>query len=235
MTFRQPSDEPAPSFIGSLTSLRQALLWPAATVGAGALLVYGSFDAATLQLQPSPTVVVVTPSLIGPNPLMASPPAGPGPAMKRSVPQRITIPAISVNAPFTPLTLAASGQLNAPPANDKNLVGWYNGGATPGERGTAIVAGHFDTKTGPAVFVNLKALKKGSKVEVTRADGKIATFKVDSVESFSKAKFPSARVYNDAQSAQLRLITCGGQYDRKAKDYKENVVVFAHLESSRKA
>ncbi|MEU2154569.1 class F sortase [Streptomyces sp. NPDC019396] len=235
MTFRQPSDEPAHSFIGSLTTLRQAVLWPAATVSAGALLVYGSFNASTLQLQPVRPVVVVTPSLIGPNPLSAAAPTGPGPALVRSIPLRIRIPTISVNAPFTPLTLAASGQLNAPPSNDKNLVGWYNGGATPGERGTAIVAGHFDTKTGPAVFVNLSALKKGSKVEITRADGKVATFKVDSVESFSKAKFPNARVYNDASTAQLRLITCGGQYDHKVKDYKENVVVFAHLESSRKA
>ncbi|NUK13590.1 class F sortase, partial [Streptomyces lunaelactis] len=54
---------------------------------------------------------------------------------------------------------------------------------------------------------------------------------VDSVETFSKARFPNERVYADTPSPQLRLITCGGDYDRKAKDYEDNVVVFAHLDS----
>lgn len=105
---------------------------------------------------------------------------------------------------------------------------------TPGERGSAIVAGHVDTTTGPAVFLQLQFVKQGATVDITRADGSVATFKVDSVEKFSKANFPDDLVYADTPDAQLRLITCGGTYDRKAKDYKDNVVVFAHLDSTKR-
>lgn len=154
-------------------------------------------------------------------------------ALPRSAPKRLSIPQIAVNAPFTPLTIGPTGQLNAPPAGDKNLVGWYKDGAAPGERGSAIIAGHVDTKTGPAVFLQLESLKTGSTINITREDGIIATFKVDSVETFNKARFPNERVYADASTAQLRVITCGGAYDRKVKDYVDNVVVFAHLASYR--
>jgi sortase (surface protein transpeptidase) len=151
------------------------------------------------------------------------------------VPTHISIPEIGVSAPFTPLSIGATGQLNAPPPADNNLVGWFEGGVTPGERGSSIVAGHVDTKTGPAVFLLLNTLKPGNTVDITRKDGVVATFEVDSVDSFSKANFPNDRVYADTPDAQLRLITCGGDYDKKAKDYEENVVVFAHLESSKDA
>ncbi|UZK54558.1 class F sortase [Streptomyces drozdowiczii] len=139
-----------------------------------------------------------------------------------------------MDAPFTPLSIGPSGQLDAPPPNDKNLVGWFKDGATPGERGASIVAGHVDTTTGPAVFLQLRFLKPGATVDITRADGTVATFSVDTVETFSKADFPDDKVYADTPDAQLRLITCGGNYDRKAKDYEDNVVVFAHLDSVKK-
>ncbi|MDX3325765.1 class F sortase, partial [Streptomyces sp. ME02-6979-3A] len=150
-----------------------------------------------------------------------------------SDPKRISIKSIAVDAPFTPLSIGSSGQLDAPPANDANLAGWFKDGATPGERGTSVVAGHVDTKTGPAVFLLLSTLKAGNTVDITREDGVVATFKVDSVETFSKADFPNERVYDDTGSAQLRLITCGGVYDKKKKDYEDNVVVFAHLASTK--
>jgi hypothetical protein len=177
-------------------------------------------------------------------PPLAVPPAGPRPSgtaraavrgLPPSAPKRLVIPQIGVDAPFTSLSLGASGHLNPPPANDTNLVGWYRGGASPGERGTSIVVGHVDTKTGPAVFVLLRTLKPGSRVDISRADGTVARFKVDSVETFSKAAFPDNRVYADASSPQLRLITCGGTYNRSVRDYEANVVVFAHLVSVRHA
>lgn len=81
------------------------------------------------------------------------------------------------------------------------------------------------------MFLLLRDLKPGSYVNVTRQDGTVASFKVDSVETFSKADFPNDRVYGDTPDAQLRVITCGGAYDRGAQDYEDNVVVFAHLDS----
>ncbi|GCD96569.1 class F sortase [Embleya hyalina] len=152
-----------------------------------------------------------------------------GPAMKRSEPVRIKIPRIKVDAPFIGLGLNSSGVLEVPPAGDRNLAGWYEDGVAPGSRGNALVLGHVDTMMGPAVFWGLGSLKAGDIVEISRADGSVAKFAVDSVEAFPKDAFPDERVYGKTRDAQLRLITCGGTYDRKAKDYKDNVVVFAHL------
>ncbi|MET9760557.1 class F sortase [Streptomyces sp. NPDC006372] len=152
-----------------------------------------------------------------------------GRRLPRSRPVRLLIPGISVNAPFTDLAIDRSGRLEPPPPDNTNLVGWYAKGVSPGEAGTAIIAGHVDTATAPAVFASLAELKKGDRFHVVRADGRKATFVVDDADSFAKDDFPSERVYGDTPDAQVRLITCAGAYDRKARDYTENLVVFAHL------
>ncbi|MDT0400994.1 class F sortase [Streptomyces sp. DSM 41635] len=152
-----------------------------------------------------------------------------GPRLARSEPTRLLIPAIGVDAPFTDLAIDAKGRLEPPPAHDTNLVGWYAKGVSPGERGTAIIAGHVDTATSAAVFVRLGELEKGDRFRVLRADGSKATFVVDETESFPKDDFPNERVYADTPDAQVRLITCSGSYDHAVRDYTENLVVFAHL------
>ncbi|MET7305916.1 MULTISPECIES: class F sortase [unclassified Streptomyces] len=235
MAAPQSSDSnPSASGTGSFTFGR-TLLWPAAAAGLGLLMIFNSFGTAE-DNKPltAPSVTAPAPAAAPPAPSAAVSPSPTGLFMPRSNPTKLQIPSIAVNAPFTPLTIGASGHLNAPPPHDTNLVGWYKGGVTPGERGAAIVAGHVDTTTGPAVFLQLQFVKQGATVDITRADGSVATFKVDSVEKFSKASFPNDLVYADTPNAQLRLITCGGTYDRKAKDYKDNVVVFAHLDSTKR-
>ncbi|WP_432139495.1 MULTISPECIES: class F sortase [unclassified Streptomyces] len=162
----------------------------------------------------------------------SAPSARPDPTgrqLPRSRPVRLLIPKISVDAPFTDLSIGSSGHLQPPPADDTNLVGWYAAGASPGETGTAIIAGHVDTKTSPAVFVRLGELRKSDVFHVDRADGSTATFVVDDVETFAKDDFPDERVYADAARPEVRLITCAGDYDHAAKDYTDNLVVFAHL------
>ncbi|MER5530574.1 class F sortase [Streptomyces sp. NPDC002677] len=152
-----------------------------------------------------------------------------GEALPRSAPTRLLIPKIAVDAPFTTLTLAPSGQLQPPPAADTNLVGWYAEGPAPGEAGTAIIAGHVDTKVSAAVFVRLDELEPGDQFSVLRADGTQVDFVVDSADTFAKDDFPSERVYADTSRPEVRLITCAGDYDHDVKDYTENLVVFGHL------
>ncbi|WP_330455842.1 class F sortase [Streptomyces sp. NBC_00820] len=156
-------------------------------------------------------------------------PAKAGQALPHSAPTRLRIPKITVDAPFTALVIGASGQLEPPPAGNTNLVGWYSKGVSPGEKGTSIIAGHVDTTTSAAVFANLDDLERGDRFSVERADGRTANFVVDSAETFEKDDFPSKRVYDDAARPEVRLITCAGDYDHSAKDYTENLVVFAHL------
>ncbi|GAA2569524.1 MULTISPECIES: class F sortase [Streptomyces] len=153
-------------------------------------------------------------------------------ALPPSPPDRVRIPAIGVDAPLTGLGLTGSGSLDVPPAEKKNLAGWYEAGTTPGETGTAIVAGHVDNAEGPAVFYRLGALAKGSTVEVDRRDGGVAVFTVDAVEVYATDAFPDEKVYGAADRPELRVITCGGPYSRST-GYQGNVVVFAHLTGSR--
>ncbi|MFF6986009.1 class F sortase [Streptomyces sp. NPDC010273] len=149
-----------------------------------------------------------------------------------SPPDRIRIPAIRVDAPLMGLKLTTTGSLDVPPAAKKNLAGWYEAGTTPGETGTAIVAGHVDNADGPAVFYDLGALKKGNTVELDRLDGSVALFTVDAVEVYQASRFPDQKVYGASRRPELRVITCGGGYSR-ATGYQGNVVVFAHLSGSR--
>ncbi|MER5659132.1 class F sortase [Streptomyces sp. NPDC002131] len=154
------------------------------------------------------------------------------PALPHSPPDRIRIPAIGVDAPLMGLGLTPQGSLDVPPAEKKNLAGWYESGTSPGERGTAIVAGHVDNAEGPAVFYDLGAVRKGGTVEVDRLDGSTAVFTVDAVEVYDARAFPDAKVYGAARRPELRVITCGGGYSRST-GYQGNVVVFAHLTGSR--
>ncbi|WAZ21562.1 class F sortase [Streptomyces cinnabarinus] len=154
------------------------------------------------------------------------------PALPPSPPDHVRIPSIRVDAPLMGLGLTPSGSLDVPPAERENLAGWYESGTTPGEQGTAIVAGHVDNAEGPAVFYRLGALKKGSAVEVDRRDGSTAVFTVDAVEVYDARDFPDEKVYGAARRPELRVITCGGGYSR-ATGYQGNVVVFAHLTGSR--
>ncbi|GHG91953.1 class F sortase [Streptomyces lanatus] len=158
-----------------------------------------------------------------------APRTGPGaPALPPSPPDRIRIPSIRVDAPLMGLGLTKAGSLDVPPAGRRNLAGWYEAGTTPGETGTAIVAGHVDNADGPAVFYRLGALRRGSTIEVERRDGGTALFEVDAVEVYDAKAFPDEKVYGAAARPELRVITCGGGYSRTT-GYRGNVVVFAHL------
>ncbi|MET7657079.1 MULTISPECIES: class F sortase [unclassified Streptomyces] len=145
-----------------------------------------------------------------------------------AVPDRVRIPAIQVDAPVMSVGLDADGWVGAPPPEDPNLAGWFTGGVSPGEKGTAVVVGHVDNSLGPAVFYGLGALKKGNRVEVSRMDGKTAVFEIYGIEVFAKNNFPGDRVYASKGAPELRVITCGGGFS-KANGYDGNVVAFARL------
>ncbi len=112
------------------------------------------------------------------------------------------------------LGLTPTGSLDVPPAEREDLAGWYEAGTTPGETGTAIVAGHVDNADGPSVFYRLGALEKGGAIEVARRDGSTALFTVDAVEVYDKNRFPDEKVYGAAHRPELRVITCGGGHTR---------------------
>jgi hypothetical protein len=90
-----------------------------------------------------------------------------------------------------------------------------------------VITGHVDSVAGPAVFFRLRDVAVGDPVSVVRADGTTARFTVTRVARYPKAAFPAAEVYAPTPGAELRLITCGGAFDRAARSYLDDVVVYA--------
>ncbi|PZS39245.1 MAG: class F sortase [Pseudonocardiales bacterium] len=151
--------------------------------------------------------------------------------LSRAEPTSIRIPAINVSSPLNAVGLNPDKTMEVPqpgPLYDQGA--WYRYSPTPGEIGPAVIIGHIDSaKNGPSVFFNLGKLKAGQRIQVTRSDGTTPTFEVDSVHSYPKDAFPQQTVYGDTDYVALRLITCGGSFDKKTHQYLNNTVVFAHL------
>jgi sortase (surface protein transpeptidase) len=151
-------------------------------------------------------------------------------SLARSEPTQISIPSIGVRAKIVEVGLDATGALEVPPLEEAQLAGWYGLGPSPGEVGNAVVVGHVDSYAmGPAVFFKIGSLRRGAVIEIRREDGTVAKFLVDSVGSYPKSDFPTDLVYGESDRASLRLITCGGPFDRAARSYLHNVIVFATL------
>lgn len=146
-------------------------------------------------------------------------------------PQRLDIPDLKVQAPVVARGLDARGALDPPPFDQPGVVGWYAAGAKPGAAGTALMVGHVDTETRPAVFHRLSTLRPGETVRVIRDDGRVAEFTVDDVRVLDRAGFDAHQAYGPRRPgrAELRLITCGGTFDRASRSYTANVIVSAYL------
>jgi LPXTG-site transpeptidase (sortase) family protein len=139
-------------------------------------------------------------------------------------PERLRVPAIGVDTGLETLTLDRSGTLQPPRSFDS--AGWYAGGTIPGDAGPAVIAGHVDSRRGPAVFHRLHQLRQGDAIEVGQG-GSWLTFRVIATERYAKDQIPTAAVYGPTPDAELRLITCGGEFDRSRRSYLDNVVVYA--------
>jgi sortase (surface protein transpeptidase) len=142
-------------------------------------------------------------------------------------PHRIAIPAVGVSARVAPLGLDRNGELAAP--SDYDATGWYAAGPEPGEDGPAVIAGHVDSKNGPAVFYRLAQLRPGDVIRIGRTDGSTVRFKVDRIEQWPKARFPTQRVYGRTGAPALRLVTCSGGFDSATGHYVDNTIVYASL------
>jgi hypothetical protein len=146
-------------------------------------------------------------------------------AARPGVPVQIEIPAIGVRAPVIKLGLNRDGSLEVP--RRFGDTGWWSGGSRPGEAGPAVIVGHVDSHTGPAVFYRLGKLRRGDRIRVLGRDGAATTFAVQRLEHHPKAHFPTAAVYGRTHAPALRLVTCGGGFDRSSGHYLDNTIVFA--------
>lgn len=200
----------------------------AATSNAPAVAASG---AVTSSAPPPSTDPVTAPPL---RPSAAVPPA-PDAALPASVPVRVEVPAIGVDAAVTPLGKQANGEVQTPSGEPGSPAGWYQDSPTPGQTGSAVILGHVNSTTSDiGLFYRLHELTAGQNITVTRADHTAAVFTVDRVDIYHKSAFPTVEVYQNADRPEVRLITCGG-YDPASREYLDNTVVYAHLTSSHPA
>jgi hypothetical protein len=151
-------------------------------------------------------------------------------------PVSVALPSIGVTSDLLRLGLNDDGSVAVPPLDADDRAGWYERGPAPGAVGPAVILGHVDSaEYGPGVFFDLGALQAGDVVEVGREDGSVAEFVIDRVETHSKNEFPTIDVYGNTDDAQLRLITCGGDFDSAVRSYEDNVIAFASMTGTRPA
>ncbi|MFG2057138.1 class F sortase [Micromonospora sp. NPDC048930] len=161
------------------------------------------------------------------------PPPRKFPVLPASAPTDISIAKVGLRAPVHRVGLAPDGTIAVPELDKAGEAGWYDQGPTPGQYGPAVIVGHVDTTTGPAVFHDLKKLDDGDQVEVTREDHSVAIFEVTSVQRYGKEKLPVDEIYGDFSRPNLRLITCGGRWVGGETGYADNLVVYASLVKAR--
>lgn len=140
-------------------------------------------------------------------------------------PVRIRIPSIDVDAEIVEVGLQEDGAMETP---DFGLAGWYTQGPKPGEDGPSVVVAHVDSKAGPDVFYRLKELQAGAEIHIERSDGSTATWVSESIEQTNKDELPVERIWNSTSEPVLRLVTCGGEFDRSVGHYTDNMIVYAN-------
>ncbi|WP_246268127.1 sortase domain-containing protein [Nonomuraea typhae] len=178
---------------------------------------------------------------LGPVPGGKPPPGGDAPSkwprplageLARAEPTRVLIPRLRVSAPLVVLGTGTDGTPAVPPQEHANVAGWYGGGVTPGERGSAVIAGQLDTRTGPAVFGRLGELQKGDVVGVARGDGTVAVFAVERLSRVAKQRFPAGQVYGRTRERWLWLVTCAGSFDQAKAACSHNLLVRASFRAA---
>lgn len=163
-----------------------------------------------------------------PGPPGAAPTPTPAPTPTRHVtrPTRISIPAIDVDARLTAVGLNDDGSMEVP---EFGRAAWYDLGPRPGEPGPAVIVAHVDSYEGPDVFFRLRELVAGDRIRVRHRDGSSSHFVVRAREQRRKEELPVGRIWNDTRRPVLRLVTCGGDFDRGERSYRSNVIVYATL------
>ncbi|MDN7242145.1 class F sortase [Planococcus sp. N028] len=148
-------------------------------------------------------------------------------SIKGMVPAQIEIPSIGVKASVEQTGILENGEMGVP--EDVNEVGWFEPGYKTGEKGHAVLAGHVDSLTGPAIFYNLEKVKAGEKVTIKDADGREMVFEVKEISSYETDEAPIEEIFGKSEQRMINLITCTGDFNRKIGSHEERLVVSAEL------
>jgi sortase (surface protein transpeptidase) len=145
-------------------------------------------------------------------------------------PVRVRIPSQGIDAQVVPVGITPTGEMEAPAGYAE--VGWYRYGARPGEPGRAVLAGHLDSRDGPAVFFQLGSLQPGDTIEVQFGDGgEPRIFRVRELAQYPVDDAPLDDIFGPVDHPELVLITCAGEFEGAELGYSERVIVYADVQS----
>lgn len=170
----------------------------------------------------------------GPNltsPIVTGAPVAPAAPLAAAAPVGLRIDSINASSTLVPLGLNANRTVAVPPVATPMQASWYRLGPAPGAPGPAVILGHVNGDGEEGIFARLNEVKPGDQVKVSRADGKIAVFTVTKLQQVAKNAFPTTAVYGDTPAAELRLVTCGGDFDQSKHSYADSIIAFATLTS----
>lgn len=144
------------------------------------------------------------------------------------LPKNMTIEKLDVKSKVEQVGLDKKGAMGTP--KNEQQVGWYKFGPRPGDVGNAVIDGHTDTKTGPAVFYQLHELKKGDTVKIKDASGRTLVFRVKKLVEYGHLDAPLEKIFGASDQRNLNLITCIGTFDANEGTYDNRLVVFTELD-----
>lgn len=144
-------------------------------------------------------------------------------------PAQIRVPSIGVKANIEPTGILENGEMGVP--EDVDQVGWFEPGFKAGAKGNAVLAGHVDSLTGPAIFYELEDVEVGETVILTDADGREMVFEVKNLTSYETDEAPIEEIFGNSDKRMINLITCTGDFNRDIGSHEERLVVTAELVS----
>lgn len=139
-------------------------------------------------------------------------------------PVRLVVPEVGLSAAVVPVGLSHDGSIALP---IPSLAGWYRWGPVPGAVGPAVLVGHVDSRSGPAIFYRLSELRVGDTLTVTRADGSGTEFAINEITVVRKPNFPTNAIFAPTDQPELRLVTCIGEFDPRRHHYLDSLIVWA--------
>jgi LPXTG-site transpeptidase (sortase) family protein len=145
--------------------------------------------------------------------------------VNRGLPSKLVIPKLRINAKIVYMGLTDAGEMEVP--NHVQDVGWYKYGALPGNKGTAVFAGHLDgLNSEPGVFADLGKLQKGDTFSVIDTKNQTTLFVVREIRTYHQDEKPP-EVFNATEGIHLNLITCTGAWNKDQRQFTQRLVVFA--------
>ncbi|WP_052158962.1 class F sortase [Halobacillus sp. BBL2006] len=146
-------------------------------------------------------------------------------------PNHIKIPSIDVDASVESVGVLDNGEMGVPEDPDK--AGWFEPGTEPGSKGNSVIAGHVDSRTGPAVFYDLTKVRKGDEIIVSDDEGNEKTYIVEKLESYPQTNSPIEKIFGKTDEKRLNVITCTGEFIRDKGGHQDRLVVYSKLKEQK--